>query len=163
MFKKTEVLIILFLWLNIIFSFITVPYSNLFLNIGIAGLAIVSVLYKFRPRLSTIILIFLLGIGVFNIASFNNAFQINFAHINIINLLLLSILAYKKRDIISGLKEKWFGTTKEEISERRNSQIDFFRTRFKDLNDDELKRKLQENISDKAKNAIRKILIERKL
>lgn len=163
MFKRTEILIIIFLWLNVAYSFVNLPYSDVFLNMGIVGLLLVSILYIFRPQLSTILLIFLLAVGIINLVSFNNASHIRFMGFNIVNLLLLVILVYKKGEMISDLREKWFGITKEEIADRRNSQIDIFKKRFENLDDESLKDKLQkENIADEAKQAIRQILIERK-
>ncbi|WP_390453713.1 hypothetical protein [Chryseobacterium sp. Alg-005] len=163
LFQRTEILIITFLWLNILFSFINIPYSDIFLNLGIAGLILVSVLYIFRPQLSTILLIFLLAIGIINLVSFNNASHIRFMGFNIVNFLLFVILVYKKGEMISDLREKWLETTKEEIADRRSSQIEIFKKRFENLDDESLKDKLQKgNITDEAKQAIRQILIERK-
>ncbi|GAB0157040.1 hypothetical protein CHRYSEOSP005_23090 [Chryseobacterium sp. Alg-005] len=65
--------------------------------------------------------------------------------------------------MISDLREKWLETTKEEIADRRSSQIEIFKKRFENLDDESLKDKLQKgNITDEAKQAIRQILIERK-
>lgn len=163
LFQRTEILIIAFLWLNIIYSFINIPYSDVFLNLGIAGLTIVSGLYKFRPQLSIIALIFLLAIGIINLISFNNASHIRFMGLNMVNLLLLAILVYKKEDMISDIREKWFGTTRMDIIDRRNSQVGILKKRFDNLDEETLKNKLQqENITSEAKQAIREILIERK-
>lgn len=160
---KTEILIIIFLWMNIIVSFINLPRAEIFMVAGIIGLTIVTVLFKPNNELSIFILTILLGLGIINLISFNDSIQVNFmGFINIVNFLLFIILVYKKWDTLSSLNEKWFGTPKEVFMERRKNQIQFFKHRFRDLSDDKLKDKLNEEIVDEAKKAIQEILQERK-
>lgn len=161
-YLKTEFLIIIFLWLNIIFSLIYLQGAGLFMIIGVIGLTIVSVLYFWKNKLTIIILALLLGIGIINLISFNDALQISVMGIfNIVNFLLFSILLYKKWDIFSELNEEWFGTSKEVYIEQRKKRIKFFRKRFEDLSTEELKSKMNENLVDEAKKAITEIIMER--
>ena len=127
---KTEFLILIFLWINVIYSLIINPWFGLNFLLGVFGLAIVTTLYFARKSANILILLFLLGIGTINIVSFNEAFSFEFYFFNMINILLFTILFYKKRKFLSALNEKWFGTPKEELLEIRKSEIESFKRRF---------------------------------
>ncbi|MCB9201683.1 MAG: hypothetical protein H6604_01355 [Flavobacteriales bacterium] len=160
---KTEFLILIFLWINVIISFINLPQAEIFMIVGIIGLTVTSVLYKFNNKISVLILIILLAFGAINLVSFNDSIQVNFmGFINIVNLLLFVILIYKKRNVLSELNKKWLEPTKEDYVEQQKNQIQFFKKRFENLKNDELRDKLNDKLVDEAKEAILQILHERK-
>lgn len=157
---KSELLITVFLWINIIYSLIINPSLDITFLLGILGLTIVSTLYFAKKSVNIIILLFLLGFSIFNLISFNIAFSTNFMGlINIINFFLFVFLVYKKRKFLSSLNEKWFGTSKEDYVEKRLSEITFFERRFADLSKDEIIKKLNnKDLAETAQIALREIL-----
>lgn len=163
-FLKTEFLMIIFLWINIIYSLVHLSSPGIFLISGIVGLTIVSILLKFRNDLSVYLLVFLLGFGIINLISFNDSVQVTLmGFINLTNLILFCILIYKKRKILATINEKWFGTKKSEYAEQRTQRIKFFKKRFNNLTKQELENKLSEELVDEARKAILEIISEREL
>ena len=132
---------------------------DIFFIFGIIGLSIVTLTYKkyYEISLSSLILISLFS--TFNLIKFNLAFGLNFGLISIPSFILLIILAYKRRNEILDLKEKWFAEDNEEIESGKFRKKEFFKKEFGNLSETELNRKLtEEKLTDEAKNVVIELL-----
>lgn len=156
---KTEIIIILLLWLSVILSLYLNYKFDIFFIFGIIGLSIVTFTYKKYYENSLAILFLILLFSSFNLIKFSAAFYVNFGIISISNFILLIILVYKRRNEILDLKDKWFTETVEEIENGKITRTEFFKREFKNLSETELNRKLNEEaLTDEAKNAVIEIL-----
>jgi len=156
---KIEKIIIFILWLSVILSLYLNYKFDIFLIFGIIGLSIITLTYKKYHEISLATLILILFFSTFNLIKFSLAFGLNFGFISIPNFILLIILAYKRRNQILDLYEKWFAENVEEIESGKIRKIEYFKKQFKNLSDTELNRKLsEEKLTDEAKNAVIELL-----
>jgi predicted membrane protein len=156
---KIEIIIICILWLSVISSLYLNYKFDIFFIFGIIGLSIVTLTYKKYYEISLSSLILILLFSTFNLIKFNLAFGLNFGLISIPSFILLIILAYKRRNEILDLKEKWFAEDNEEIESGKFRKKEFFKKEFGNLSETELNRKLtEEKLTDEAKNVVIELL-----
>ncbi|MFC4874816.1 hypothetical protein [Negadavirga shengliensis] len=174
-FKRTENIIILTLWLTILSTY---PYAllndyNLFLSdyLGLAGLTIVTLIAFYIPKMTFKSLMVLLFFGLFNLFSFiyfiNLVFTFGFASIvspgiQLLSLILLLILAFKRQGELGIIWTNLFGQTDEEIQQNKDRMKDSFKVKFINLSDKEIENRLQNDLVGEARKALIEIQNERK-
>ncbi|MBI1184984.1 hypothetical protein GC194_11975 [bacterium] len=175
-FRKTEVIILAILWAMSIVSYSIALLLNYVLYttdyFGLAGLSIVTLRVLLRPEKSFQSVFILLLFGLFNLLSFAYFFNLIFTFgvsgwftpgIQLISLVMLSILAIRKRnDVIQFYRETFGRTEKEEEDARKSTQIGF-KTKFNNLTDNEIDLKLQQNLVPEAIEALKEIKKEREV
>jgi predicted membrane protein len=156
---KTEQIIIIVLWLNIVASLYLNYSFNMPFIFGIIGLVIITVTYKKFYSISLAVLLFILLLSIFNVIPFSLAFGFNVGIISIPSVILFSVVVFKRKDEILVIKDKWFDEDPSETENRKANKIVFFKNQFKDLSIKELERKLaNESLTDEAKEAINELL-----
>lgn len=161
---KIEVFIISILWITTIISLILGDYINIFFTIGIVGLSLITLSIKKFYSYSSYALMLLLLFSVFKLVQFSSiTLNVGFfgLQLNALSLILLSILLYKKRIIVSN----WFRKedSEEEKKDNYNRKVIFFKKEFQILSNLELVNKLEnEVLVNEAIQAINIILEERK-
>lgn len=160
---KTEVVVLVLLWLSILLSLVFKAVVDIGFLIAIIGLTISTIMIKKYSLVSLMLLLLLLFLSVFNIVTFSLFFGVSFMGINVIELLLLVVLAFGKRDVLIDVKNEWFDKDERQMVEEVNSEIEFFKDKFQGLSTDNLKNKLnEEDLVLSARKAILDILNERK-
>jgi predicted membrane protein len=156
---KTEQIIMIVLWLNIVASLYLNYSFNMPFIFGIIGLVIITVTYKKFYSISLAVLLFILLLSIFNVIRFSLAFGFNVGIISIPSVILFSVVVFKRKDEILVIKDKWFDEDPSETENRKANKIVFFKKQFKDLSIKELERKLaNESLTDEAKEAINELL-----
>jgi len=173
--KQTENIIILILWVTIISTF---PYAllnnyNLLLSdyLGLTGLSAVSFIAFYYPKMTFKALIVLLLFGLFNVFSFiyfmNLVLAFGFSSIvtpgiQLLSLVLLLVLAFKRQVELSILWTILFGHTDEEMQQKKESLKNSFKLKFSTLSDTEIESRLKNNLVEEARIALIEIHNERK-
>ena len=135
--KRTEFIILIILWVGSITTYSIALLNNYSLYtsdyLGLIGLAITSVISFKKPDKAVGSVLILLLLGLFNLFSFVYFFNIVITFgfsilvtpgIQLISLVLLGILIYKKRIKLVEIYRYTFGQTKDEINEeRRNNTV----------------------------------------
>lgn len=156
---KTEIYTIVILWAMMIHSIMTNPYIGPQFIIGIVGLLITTLSFNFFFRFSSYLLLILLVFSIFNLITFSSTTiitRIIDIPINIPYLTLFLILFYKRKNHLNN----WISKGSEE--KEKNNKIDFFKVQFKNLSDEKLEKKLNdEKITNDAKTAITELIKER--
>lgn len=137
---KIELVIITFLWLNVIYSLLFYFKFPINFILGIAGLLFTSILYFKNNKYSTLSLLFILFFGLISLMSFNASFSINFmGFINIPTLIILPIFIYKRWNFF---EDEYFSKSKESYQKEAESNLNFFLKKFEYLSQEELKDKI---------------------
>ncbi|MFC7772389.1 hypothetical protein [Flavobacterium sp. GCM10027622] len=161
---KTEIILIAILWINVISSLCLNLELNIYFIFGIIGLSLATITYRKYYDNSLAILITILLFSTFNLLKFTLIFNLSigllkYIEISITDSLYLILLVYKRRNEVIHLKEKWFAPSVEEIEIGKNTRIEFFKREFKNLSEDELNRKLnQEYLTEEARKAVLEVL-----
>ncbi|MCL9806643.1 hypothetical protein NAT51_13995 [Flavobacterium amniphilum] len=164
---KTETIILIILWINVAFSLAVNPYVSPQFKIGMAGLTIATLCFWKLPKYGSHFLMLLLLFSLFEHITFST---INFhtgikssnidLQINILSLILLLILVYKRREMI----RKWYYHTGKNEKEESDAKLMFFKKGFQNLSERELEMKLENEIlTDEAKTAVTELLEERRM
>ena len=158
-----ELIIVFFLWANVIASLITIRTFDARFTLGGILLAIVTILLVLEKKKSgLLLLIFILLIGTFNGISFNYALGITLGGLNLIPIcLLFGLIRYRRLELLD-LVDDWFSSNSEEMEEVALNKVGFFKREFGSLSSEELIGKLNnENLVAEARIAINQILRER--
>jgi hypothetical protein len=152
---NTEFIIILLLWLSILLSLYFNYKFDAYFIFGILGLSFATITYKKFNDLSFGILLFTVLFSTINIVKFSVAFGINIGFLNLPSLIVFIILFFKKRNKIFELNQKWFGTDQNELENRKQNKVEYFKREFKSLSETELDLKLRNlDLVSEAKLAI---------
>jgi hypothetical protein len=174
-FKKTEILILMFLWVGSLTTYPIALFNHYALYpsdyLGIVGLAIVTSIAFKMPGKSLGSVIVLLLLGLFNVLSFfyfiNLVVTFGFSFfvtpgIQLISLALLLVLVARKKDKVGEEYRLAFGVTEEDRQQERLHSTGGFKDKFKHLSDRELEARLKGDLVPEAKDALRQLLEERK-
>jgi hypothetical protein len=158
---KTEIFIICILWFTTITSWILGDYISIPFTIGIVGLALITLSIKKYYFYSSYALMLILLFSIFRLVVFSSITLHTLflgISINLSSLILLLILAYKRRNVIS----EWF--TDDSTEKKDNGRkVTLFKVQFQNLSDIQLINKLDnEDLVPEAIDAIKSILKERK-
>ncbi len=172
--KKTEIIILLMLWVLVLTTFPIALFNQYSLNtsdyLGVAGLTLASIAIYYKPEKSFRSVFAILLLGVFNLLSFVYFFNIviwfglSFAEtpgIQIVSLLLISVLIIRKPNELALLFQDIFGQTEVEKEQSRSRSIKHFKERFKHLSDSEIEKKLQQDLVSEAYLALKQLKEER--
>jgi hypothetical protein len=173
--KKTENLILILLWVLSVSTFTYAIPNNfsLFVSdyVGLAGLLIVTTIFLFKPERKTDVLLILLVFGTLNLASFIYFFNfvITFGFgtvvspgIQILSLVCLTILIFKRKNRVFEISQYLFGKTEEERKDLFERQKERFKTKFDNLSEQDIDNRLQTDLQPAAKQALIEIKNERK-
>ncbi len=173
-YKTIESKIILTIWLLCIVTYVLALLNNFILQIsnylGLLGLIVVTIISYYKTELTTKSLFILLILGLFNIFSF--IYFIDFAFVfrflSIVSpgiqgysLILLIILLYNKREKLSNIYDKKFGQTSEEIDKEKLNSKNNFKQKFSQLTNEEIEKKLQQDLLPEAILALNELKEER--
>jgi heme exporter protein D len=174
-FKKTELIILIILWVSSLTTYSIALLNNYILYtsdyLGLIGLTIVSIISFLKPEKALGSVMILLILGTFNLLSFVYFFNIVMTFgfsilvtpgIQLISLVLLTVLTIKKRKKVTELYRKTFGQTKEEREQTKLSAKNRFKSRFEKLTDKEIDSKLEQDLVSEAIEALNEIKKERK-
>lgn len=173
--KKTEIIILLILWMLSLSSngiallndYVLFPSDYL----GMVGLFIVSTISFVKPERVLLSVIVLLILGLFNLVSFayffNWVFTFGFSvlltpGLQLISLIALVVLFVSKRSEVAQLYRETIGQTKEEKERVVQYSQNRFKAKFERLNDQEIDLKLQQRLVPEAMAALNEIKEERK-
>lgn len=173
-FSKTENRILLVLWISILITYPLAILSqyNLFLSdyFGLVALIIVTIIAMTRQiDLFPFVLILLL-LGVFNVFSFvyfiNIVFRFGISSfispgIQLYSLILLIILIRKRSTILHVFWIRFFGKSDQEKQQNKEKIRENFKIKFRNLSDEEINRRLKNDLVPEAKQALLEILEER--
>jgi len=174
-FSTTENRILLTFW---IFSIITYSFAlfnnySLFLSdyMGLTGLTFVTLISVFYPKIIFNSLLFLLTLGLFNIFSFVYFFNfvLTFAifslispGIQLLSLITLLVLFFKRKTEFRNLYISLFGRTEEEKKIDSENLKNSFKTKFSNMTDKEIELRLQDTLIEEARQALFELTNERK-
>ncbi|WP_339755764.1 hypothetical protein [Algoriphagus aquimarinus] len=174
-FKKTEIVIIVILWIILITTSLIsilndfVIYTSDYL--GLIGLIIVTAIASLRPEKSFKSVFVLLLLGLFNLVSFSFSVRMVFRFgsqdsinlgIQIISFVLLTALLVRKREKLHRFYNEVFMQTEEEKELSRKNFQNQFTAKFERLSDKEIEAKLQQDLVPEAIKALVEIKEERK-
>ena len=161
--KVLEIVIICFLWLSVILSFILNLDYDLPFAFGILSLLIVSITLGKYYKLSLQLLLLLLLLSMFNVVKFSIAFGVKFGSLNLISTFLLAIIIVKRFDVIRAVMGSSSIEKSNNEEERRRSSVEFFKRQFSNLSVQKLEEKFRDDdLVEEAKQAVELLLNEKK-
>lgn len=152
-----ELIIIIFLWLNVIYSIINYFNFPILFLAGILSLIIITFLYFKNLKISKTALLIILFLGLISILNFNVAFDFNFiGFINIPILIFLSIFIYRRFNFF---EEEYFSKSAESYEREKDSNLNFFLKKFENLSKEELEDKISnKDLTIEARKAAETLL-----
>jgi hypothetical protein len=162
---KTEIIILIILWISIISSVIINPQFRIPFIFGILSVTIVSTTLLLREKEASLgILIFALILSSFNAVNFSEAFGLSVWFLSLFPFVLLVVLFFLRISELMKLKEKWFGADPTEVGKAEENRITFFKREFQNLSSEELIRRVNnDSLVEEARAAIDQILNERNM
>lgn len=154
---EIELIIIVFLWLNIIYSIIFCFDFPILFIAGILSLMVVTLLYFKNLKISKTVLFIVLTLGLISVLNFNVAFDFNLMGlINIPILIFLSIFIYRRFNFF---EEEYFSKSAESYNKQSESNLNFFIKKFENLSKEELEEKIEnKDLTIEARKAAEIIL-----
>jgi hypothetical protein len=160
---KTEIIILIILWISIVSSVIINPQFRVPFIFGILSATIVSTTLLLRKKDASLgILTFALILSSFNAVNFSEAFGASFWFLSLFPFLLLIVLFFSRISELMELKEKWFGAEQTEVGKAEENKIAFYKREFQNLSSEELiRRGNNDKLVKEAKIAIDQLLKEK--
>jgi len=173
--KNTEYIILAILWISLLTTYLIALFNgyNLFVSnyIGLFALTVATVFSLLKPKLVFESILFLLIIGLFNLASylyfFNIVMTFGFSGIvtpgiQLFSLILLCVLVFRERDKSKAIYKKLFRQTNEDKLQSKIISQNHFKLKFEKLSDKEIENKLKQDLVPEAIFALKQIREERK-
>ena len=162
---KTEIIILIILWISIISSVILNPQFRVPFLFGILSATIVSTTLLLGKKEESLgILIFTLVLSSFNAVNFSEAFGASIWFLSLFPFVLLVVLFFFRISELMDLKEKWFGVDPTEVGKAQENRVAFYKREFQNLSSEELVRKNKnDKLVDEARIAVDQILNDRNI
>jgi hypothetical protein len=162
---KTEIIILIILWISIVSSVILNPQFRVPFLFGILSATIISTTVLLRKKEASLgILMFTLILSSFKAVNFSEAFGASVWFLSLFPFVLLVVLFFLRISELMELKEKWFGVDPTEVGKAQENRIAFYKREFQNLSSEELIRRGKNNkLVDEARIAIDQILNKRNI
>lgn len=172
--KKLNLYILVFLWTVLLSTFCYALANNylLFLSdkLGFLGLSLATLIIVRKPKISPEVLLCLLLPGVLNILSFIYFFNPIFSFgisilvtpgLQLLSIVLLVILLTGNRGLLSKSLQFILATSKEDLTSQSTATENIFLQKFEKFSNEELEKRLTDDLTPEAKSAIVQILKSR--